>query len=408
MSIQVRIDRKLFSALVNIEMNQSFGLQLNAMRNARSISADNLSQHTGITAADLKKLENGTMFASRDQVFRLASYFDVNESEFLRLNQATRITAETSGKNEPRFLKKTSSVLSGNAPLRSKRLDNMKRDLDLLKARTMTVKLHMPIPQLRPFVESIVYCEGHDLGYPFECTLPDGTTQLQIVIGEGGRDVVSQHGKQVKRVNRAWVMGMNSIPVTYRLSEVKGIIYVRFKPAGLYAFTRIHQAELSNLVVDARKIFGSSFHNLWENIARCNQPKQMISRIEVFFIEKLINDGIQPAMLTYMLDHIQLPLPQLAKKTGYSAKYLTKTFQRYIGVGPKTFQRIQRFSASICDLNHLTERVDWAELVFQHAYHDQAHFIKDFKYFSGHSPQHYLALAPSCPRYLHTTHLPTI
>jgi YesN/AraC family two-component response regulator len=134
----------------------------------------------------------------------------------------------------------------------------------------------------------------------------------------------------------------------------------------------------------------------------------MFSCIEEFFVEKLNNVGVQPAMITYMLDHIQLPLTQLSKKTGYSAKYLTKTFQRYIGVGPKAFQRIQRFYESICDLNHLTEGVDWAELVFRHGYHDQAHFIKDFKSFSGYSPQNYLALAPSCPRYLYTTHLPNV
>jgi len=366
----------------------------------------NLSQSTGICEQDLKKLEGGSVHASRDQVFRLASYFDVSERGFLRINQVSRITLETAGYHQSRGVKKGQPILFKNSPLCNKRIDNMKRNLRLLETRPLQVKMHVPVPPLPPYIDSIVYCKGHELGHPFESALPDGTTQLQIVIGEGGRQLISQSGKSLQDFNRAWVMGMNNTPVTYRLSEVEGVIYVRFKPAGLYAFTKIHQAELNNLVVDAKSVFGPSLENLWETLACSRHVTQMISHVERFFLEKLYDVPTEPEMLRYMLDHIHFPLTQLAKKTGYSSKYLSKTFQKHVGVGPKTFQRIQRFHASICDLNHVTERVDWVELVFQHGYHDQAHFIKDFNYFSGLSPQRYLALAPSCTRYLHTTHLP--
>jgi AraC-like DNA-binding protein len=202
------------------------------------------------------------------------------------------------------------------------------------------------------------------------------------------------------------VDGINNTPVVYRLSEVEGVIYIKFKPAGLYAFTKIHQVELNNLAVDAKLIFGPALEDLWETLTANYQPGQMIFDIENFFLKRLREVVVKPTMLTYMLDHIHLPLEQLAKRTGYSAKYLTRTFQKYIGVGPKTFQRIQRFNATISHLNRLTGSVDWTEAVFRHGYHDQAHFIKDFKSFSGFTPQNYLSLGASCPRYLHTPHLP--
>jgi AraC-like DNA-binding protein len=267
------------------------------------------------------------------------------------------------------------------------------------------VKLQLPAPPLRTFIESIVYCKGHNLGHEFESALPDGTAQLQIVIGEGGREVVTHGVKQIQRLNKAWLMGINDVPVTYRLSEVAGVIYVRFKPAGLYAFTKIHQAELNNRVIDATIAFGSAIENLWETLAGSDQPAQMISHVENFFLKRINAIVVKPDMLSYMLDHVHLSLTQLEKKTGFSAKYLTKTFQKYVGVGPKAFQRIQRFHASISNLNQLTRGVDWADIVYQHGYHDQAHFIKEFRYFSGLSPQKYLSLGPSCTRYLHTSHL---
>lgn len=387
-------------------MNRSFGAHINSMRTACGISIQALAQRTGILEQDLKELEAGTAYAAKDQVFRLACYFGESESELLRLSQASRIRLETAAQPCATSFKKKQSILIKNAPLCGRRIENIQRDLSLLEMLSPSIRLHMPMNQLRPFIDSIVYCKGHNLGHPFERSLPDGTSQLQIVLGEGGREVFRHPAKQVQRLNRAWVMGMNSLPVTYRLSEVEGMIYVRFRPAGLYAFTRIHQADLNNLVVDANNVFGSSIEDLWETLANSHHPEEMISHVESFFLRRLNTAVAEPPMLSYMLERIYSPLTELAKQTGYSAKYLTKTFQRFIGVGPKTFQRIQRFHSAVSGLNRVTGSIDWAEVVFQQGYHDQAHFIKDFRYFSGLSPQNYVELGQSCARYLHTPHPP--
>ncbi|HEX6224105.1 MAG TPA: helix-turn-helix domain-containing protein, partial [Chryseolinea sp.] len=285
----------------------------------------------------------------------------------------------------------------------ARRIDNIKRDLALLAERPLTMKFHLPAPPLNPFIESIIYCKDHNLGHSFERTLPDGSAQLQIVIGEGGREMIGD--KKLQPFRKALLMGMNSAPITYRLGEMQHVIYVRFRPYGLYAFTKINQAELHNQVVDASLVFGSSIENLWETLAMLPDPAQMISCVEDFFTGKLIPVVSMPDLLAYMLHDIHLPLTRLAKKAGYSDKYLTKTFQKYIGVGPKVFQRIKRFQGAVRDMNQFTESIDWADLVFQHGYHDQAHFIKEFKDFTGLSPQNYLSMAPSCTRYLHGSDL---
>jgi AraC-like DNA-binding protein len=247
-----------------------------------------------------------------------------------------------------------------------------------------------------------VYCKGHNLDHAFESALPDGTAQLQIAVGEGGREHIA-NSREVQRLQKAWLMGINDVPVTYRLPEAQRTIYVRFKPGGLYAFTKVHQVELNNVVIDSKFIFGPSFEILWEAVASSKCPAEMISHVEDFFMKRLNAAIPTTPLVSYMLDEFHLPLTQLAKRTGYSAKYLTKTFQKFIGVGPKNFQRIQRFKASISYLNQVPGRIDWAEIVFRHGYHDQAHFIKDFKNFSGLSPQNYLSVGASCTRYIHTS-----
>ncbi len=389
-------------------MHQTFGTHIKAMRNARRIPISIVAQRTGIGLEDLAKIESGRIYASFDQLFRLADYFGVREAQFLQLNQLSRIKSELSGHHCGTIARIHKCRPVKNFTLSAKRIENMKRDLSILEESAVSVKLHIPDPQLRPFINSIVYCKGHDLGHPFEKALPDGTSQLQIAIGDGGRDLLSAPKGQTQHFSKAWVMGMNSTPLTYRLCEAKGVIYVRFTPSGLYAFTKIPQMELNNVVVDATIVFGSEIVDLWDELSSCEDADVMISRVEAFFIKKVNAAVVESPMIAHMLKHIGAPLTNLEKQTGYSAKYLTKTFQKVIGVGPKTFQRIQRFHSTVSNLNYLPTHIDWADVVFQHGYHDQAHFIKEFKNFSGLSPQKYLALGQSCARYLHTSDHPKL
>ena len=383
-------------------MQQFFGSYINGVRNARKISIAALAMNTGMSENDLANLERGTICASKEMVVRLANYFGESETEFLKKNQASKVTSQkvVSPVNEHQI-----PFFKNSKKTAKKRIENIERDLNLLAIHPLTMKFHQTAAPVNQFIESIIYCQGHNLGHSFERTIPDGTAQLQIVIGEGGREMIGDRVQKVQVYRRAWLMGLNSAPITYRLSEVLGVIYVRFRPYGLYAFTKIVQAELNNLVVDAANIFGSSIENLWETLATLGDPARMISCVEDFFAARIHTTVPKPDLLAYLLNHPHVPLTQLAKKTGYSDKYLTKTLQKYVGVGPKVFQRIQRFQAAIGDMNRCTEYIDWPDLVFKHDYHDQAHFIKEFKHFTGFSPQNYLSMAPSCARYLHASNL---
>lgn len=383
-------------------MAQSFGSYITTIRNGHKVSMSDLAQETGIVLSDFEKIEKGLIHPSKDEIFRLANYLKFDVSEFLHRSQESRINCELNMHGDGKTCINGHASLVRSPALYARRIENMKRDLSRLANQPVIVKLHEPAVPLRTFIDSIVYCQGHDLGYPFETALPDGTSQLQIVIGDGGRTVMGAEGKKTQYVTKGWVMGVNSVPVTFMLSEVRAVIYVRFAPGGLYAFTRMHQSELSNLVVDAVDVFGRSVEVLWENLAKCYDPDQSIQHAEEFFMQRL-NHVVESPVFSFMLNNIYLPLTQLANRTGYSTKYLTGIFQKFVGVGPKTFQRIQRFHSAVSELNHLPQNIDWSDVVFQQGYHDQAHFIKDFKSFSGLTPQHYLALGPSCSRYLHTS-----
>src|SRR5690606_30507551 len=99
------------------------------------------------------------------------------------------------------------------------------------------------------------------------------------------------------------VIGLNSVPITFMLSEVRAVVYVRFAPGGLYAFTRMHQSQLSNQVIDAADVFGRSIEILWEVLEKSDDPSQSIQLVEEYFTQRL-DDVVESSVVSFMLNHI--------------------------------------------------------------------------------------------------------
>ena len=79
-----------------------------------------------------------------------------------------------------------------------------------------------------------------------------------------------------------------------------------------------------------------------------------------------------------------------------SGNHLITQFKSHVGVTPKRMARIYRFARLILSVDALRP-VDWPELAHTAGYFDQAHFSREFKDFTGHTPTEYLALRRRFP-----------
>jgi AraC-like DNA-binding protein len=93
-------------------------------------------------------------------------------------------------------------------------------------------------------------------------------------------------------------------------------------------------------------------------------------------------------------------ISDVSDRTGLSARRFIDVFRKEVGLTPKLFCRVRRFQRV---LRHITagQKVDWAEIALTCGYFDQAHFIHDFRAFSGINPSSYLADHTS-----HMNHVP--
>ena len=80
----------------------------------------------------------------------------------------------------------------------------------------------------------------------------------------------------------------------------------------------------------------------------------------------------------------------LSDHAGLSGRRLARLFALEVGLTPKLYARVLRFRR-VLQLTHVDRPVDWSDIAHRCGYFDQAHFIRDFKEFSGLTPGDYLA-----------------
>lgn len=90
----------------------------------------------------------------------------------------------------------------------------------------------------------------------------------------------------------------------------------------------------------------------------------------------------------YLVDHYKSSniVLEYSGKAGISERTLNRWFYEYINIPPKTLARIARFNSA---LYHLHAYED-PGFYYDYGYFDQAHFIREFKSFTGMAPGAYI------------------
>jgi AraC-like DNA-binding protein len=83
-----------------------------------------------------------------------------------------------------------------------------------------------------------------------------------------------------------------------------------------------------------------------------------------------------------------LTVAEICDEVSVSERYLQQLFQKYVGLTPKFFARVVRFSYIFQLIKD--KDPDWAEIVYEAGYYDQSHFIRNFKAFTGEDPSAYI------------------
>lgn len=254
----------------------------------------------------------------------------------------------------------------------------------------MKVKFFDSSPLLKEHILMFAYAEISAEELSKTKFLPDNATSLTLFLNKN--PIVTDYftGKTVNY--RIAFAGQYSTSVLYTPQEDIRILNVDFLPWGAYSVFSKEQSALHNITSDATLIFPNLKNYMLELEANLHDEEYCFHILEKFLVTELQNSQkrTDPRIInacTEITDRKgNIPITTLCKNSGISHSGLTHFFSEMIGVTPKLFGRVARFTAV---QNFLGENptVGWNDIVHQFDYFDQNHFIREFKQFTGAVPK---------------------
>ncbi|MEO7047220.1 MAG: AraC family transcriptional regulator [Ferruginibacter sp.] len=253
------------------------------------------------------------------------------------------------------------------------------------------IQKYIPIYPLSIYIEHIFYMSGY-MPLDFMNELPDGKINLIIEQIETTINTVHTDSSLSKtyKLKKAWVTGIQSNTILYEHKLNSSVISIHFTVGGFSALTGIPITELQHIGIDAEAILGNAFKDFYQQLINTSNILEKFLITENYFLQFYRNNNFEKSLIRYLDSNIEKPLDWLVKKSGYSQKHLIKLTKTNTGFSPKFLQRLNRFQNVLKDISVNKNEIDWASIVYKNGFYDQAHFIKDFLFFSDMTPSEYL------------------
>jgi AraC-like DNA-binding protein len=190
-----------------------------------------------------------------------------------------------------------------------------------------------------------------------------------------------------------FLIGQLTRPYVVEPLGITGTFVTRFHPEGFLPFTTLPIKDMENTAVPLSTLFGKEGEELGDSILQARDTAARIQHIETFLLAKLtkqtaVDNIIKSAVETILRAKGQFSIQEHSQHTQINRRQLTRKFSSAIGLSPKQLSKTIRLQATLKKLLN-GEVKNFTELALENEYYDQAHFIKDFKEFTGLTPKEF-------------------
>jgi AraC-like DNA-binding protein len=258
----------------------------------------------------------------------------------------------------------------------------------------MNYHVYDPIPELAPFVKCFwTLDDDGNSGNSRQRIIPDGCMEMIFHYG----DLYKQYFEDGESIiqPRSFIFGQITRYIEIEPTGISGIVAVRFLPEGLVPFLDIPVSTLVNRAVSLTDIFGEKGKRLEQEIILAESNGERIKLLENFLLSQLTDpktiDNITRACVeTIFKSRGQLDVKNVAGKIKINRRNIERRFASAVGLSPKLLSRLVRLQATLKMLEQ-KKFSNLTSLAYENGYYDQAHFIRDFKEFTGVSPKSFFS-----------------
>lgn len=223
--------------------------------------------------------------------------------------------------------------------------------------------------------------------------VPDGCMEMIFHYGDLYKQYLDDENSIIQP--RCFVFGQITSHLDIEPTGKTGIFSVRFHPDGFTPFATLPIREMENKAVSLEILFDKDGMQLEKEILKAQTTTERIDIVEIFLAGRLINpqsvDRIVEATVETMIGiHGKLSIDKLSQQININRRQLERKFSSVIGLSPKQLSKIIRLQSTLKMLLN-KEFTSLTALAYEGNYYDQAHFIKDFKEFTGLTPKDFYA-----------------
>jgi len=254
-------------------------------------------------------------------------------------------------------------------------------------------------PLLQPWIESITLMDCHFPQsefpsvhmYPWSVKVSlfftISSDPLLAEIGDTGFTSYPPH----------FLIGPRTTNYKVDLGSYRKVVGVIFKAGGLMPWLTVSMEQLVNECIDASLIWPIEIRELSERLHTAATNKVILNLIEGFLLSTMHRyspTSFYPAINELIQESGNIPVEHAAERAGLSIRQFQRQSLSLLGLSPKLFARITRFSNAYTH-KEVAPEVPWIKIAYEYGYADQMHLIKDFRLFSGINPSEIALRSPS-------------
>lgn len=206
-----------------------------------------------------------------------------------------------------------------------------------------------------------------------------------IVMPLGHVDIVFNFGSDNYTLDEDFISTMPQVALIGQIKKGVAVAYERdvyqigisLKPVGFKVLFGVNGIEISEKIISG----GIELYKVYSILSSIDKEEDRVEYLWEYLTEKLkTSDDLQLEVLEmthYINGHIDdFSVEEMVKFFHISKKTLERHFKTVVGLTPKTYAKIKKFSNMITDGNYS-----------EHTYYDQSHLIRESKLYTKKTPK---------------------
>jgi len=243
-----------------------------------------------------------------------------------------------------------------------------------------------PSPLLAPYVKEYWFLSTDSMNQGKQRAIPSG--YIGLIFNCGGHIYSEEYGLHPK----SYIFGQSIRPVNMYFNNLNLVIVI-LQPLAIKVLLNISGCELKgkNIGLD---LLNPQFNELENRLLNTHNEQAIVCLIDSFLLNSLQkNKDYNYKRFTSTVQLIQMGesnIPNLADKACLGYKQFKRLFAEYIGLNPKEFIQINRFSKTLHSLQ-TSSSTNLNEIACKCGYYDKSHLIREIKNLSGYTPHEFLS-----------------